>query len=424
VPATVVVGTQWGDEGKGKLTDVLAKEMHLVVRYQGGHNAGHTIVVGGERFALQLLPSGVLYEHVVPVIGNGVVVDPVVLLAEIDRLQSAGIDCRRLKLSSTAHLILPYHQALDAAMESARGQMRLGTTLRGIGPAYADKAQRVGLRVGDLLEPDAFRAKLLAVMTDKNRILVGYGAEPLDSEMIADHYINELAPRVAPYVDDTVALVHDALAAGSHVLLEGAQATFLDVDHGTYPYVTSSNPVAGGACTGAGIGPRHISRVIGIAKAYCTRVGAGPFPTELTDDIGDVLVERGHEYGTNTGRRRRAGWFDAVMLRRAVQLNSLSELAITKLDVLDTLASVRMCVAYEVHGRRIDRMPPPPDSLGDAVPVYEEFEGWQSDLSGYREVADLPARARAYVKALESHVGVPVRFVGTGPDRDHYIQLR
>ena len=423
MPATVIVGTQWGDEGKGKVTDLLAKEMHLVVRYQGGHNAGHTIVVGGERFALQLLPSGVLYSHVTPVIGNGVVVDPGVLLAEIDRVTAAGIDCRRLKVSSAAHLILPYHQALDAAMENARGDHKLGTTLRGIGPAYADKAQRTGLRVGDLLEPRSFRDRLAAAVDDKNRVLRGYDAEPVNGEEIAAWMLDEIAPRVAPYVDDTVALIHDALSSGHHVLLEGAQATFLDVDHGTYPFVTSSNPVAGGACTGAGIGPRHVERVVGIAKAYCTRVGAGPFPTELTDETGDVLVDRGHEFGTNTGRRRRTGWFDAVMLRRAAQLNSLSELAITKLDVLDTLPVVRLAIAYELDGRRIDRLPPATADLARIRPVYEDFAGWQQDLAGFREVGDLPPTARAFLAAIDRHVGVPVRFVGTGPDRDHYVQL-
>jgi len=423
VPATVVVGTQWGDEGKGKVTDLLARQMDLVVRYQGGHNAGHTIVVGAERFALQLVPSGVLYDHVVPVIGNGVVVDPVVLLAEIDRLTAAGIDCSRLKVSSAAHLILPYHQALDGAMEAARGQQRLGTTLRGIGPAYADKAQRTGLRVGDLLDAATFRDKLVAAVDDKNRVLAAYGADPVDAGAIADLYLGEVASRLVPLVTDTVALVHDALDAGLDVLLEGAQATFLDLDHGTYPYVTSSNPVAGGACTGAGIGPRDISRVIGIAKAYCTRVGAGPFPTELHDETGDVLVERGHEFGTNTGRRRRTGWFDAVLGRRAARLNSLSELAITKLDVLDTVPVVRLGVGYELDGRRISSLPPGPADLARVRPVYEDFEGWCQDLSGCREVGDLPEPARTFLDALEAQVGVPVRFVGTGPDREHYVQL-
>jgi len=292
VPATVVVGTQWGDEGKGRLTDLLAKEMHLVVRYQGGHNAGHTIVVDGERFALQLIPSGVLYGHITPVIGNGVVVDPAVLLAEVDALEEKGIDCSRLRVSGNAHLVMPYHQELDRVTERYLGKNRLGTTRRGIGPAYADKAARVGLRVQDLLDPKIFREKLDVVLKEKNAVLAKvYNRLPLSPEEIARRYLDEYAPRVAPMIADTVGLVHEALAAGHHVLLEGAQATFLDLDHGTYPFVTSSNPVAGGACTGAGLGPRDIDRVIGVAKAYLTRVGSGPFPTELFDERGEALVE-------------------------------------------------------------------------------------------------------------------------------------
>ncbi len=356
--ATVVVGTQWGDEGKGKLTDLLAKEMQVVVRYQGGHNAGHTIVVDGETFALQLLPSGILYDHIIPVIGNGVVVDPGVLLAEIDKLTAAGVDCRRLRVSGGAHLIMPYHQEIDALTERYLGRNKLGTTKRGIGPAYADKAARVGIRVQDLLDPKIFREKLDVVLKEKNLVLAKiYNRLPLSAADIAARYLDEYAPALAPLIDDTVAIVHDALSAGQHVLLEGAQATFLDLDHGTYPFVTSSNPVAGGACVGAGIGPRDITSVIGIAKAYVTRVGSGPFVTELNDDLGALLVERGHEFGTNTGRRRRTGWFDAVMLRQAVRLNSLSEIALTKLDVLDSLDTLRVCVAYECDDRRFEHMP-------------------------------------------------------------------
>ena len=424
MPATVVVGTQWGDEGKGKVTDLLAKETAMVVRYQGGHNAGHTIVVDGRRFALQLLPSGVLYDHVVPVIGNGVVVDPGVLLAEIDSLTAAGIDCSRLKVSGNAHLILPYHQEMDFLTERRLGRNKLGTTRRGIGPSYADKALRVGLRVQDLLDPKIFRQKLEQVLKEKNAVLTRvFNRLPLDAEEIGDRYLGELAPRVAPYIDDTVSLVHEALEADQHVLLEGAQATFLDLDHGTYPFVTSSSPTAGGACTGTGIGPRHITRVIGIAKAYCTRVGAGPFPTELFDGVGDLLVERGHEFGTNTGRRRRTGWFDAVMLRQAVRVNSLSEVAITKLDVLDTLDVVKICVGYLHDGRQLRSMPYHQSVLHDATPVYEELPGWQTDLSDHHEVADLPGKARDYLAALEREIGVPVTYVGTGPGRDQYVQL-
>jgi adenylosuccinate synthase len=425
VPATVVVGTQWGDEGKGKLTDLLAKETAMVVRYQGGHNAGHTIVVDGERFALQLLPSGILYDHVVPVIGNGVVVDPAVLLTEIDTLSAKGIDCSRLRVSGNAHLILPYHQQLDFLTERRLGRNKLGTTRRGIGPSYADKALRVGLRVQDLLDPKIFRQKLDQTLKEKNAVLTRvFNRLSLDAGEIVELYLDRLAPRVAPFIGDTVSLIHDALEAGQHVLLEGAQATFLDLDHGTYPFVTSSNPTAGGACTGSGIGPRHITRVIGIAKAYCTRVGAGPFPTELFDGTGDLLVDRGREFGTNTGRRRRTGWLDAVMLRQAVRVNSLSEVAITKLDVLDTLDVVKVCVAYEHGGERLTAMPYHQSVLHDVVPVFEELPGWQHDLSHCREVADLPDKARAYLARVEEQVGVPITFVGTGPGRDQFVQLR
>ena len=382
MPATVVVGTQWGDEGKGKLTDLLAKDVRLVVRYQGGHNAGHTIVVGEERFALQLVPSGVLYPSTVPVIGNGVVVDPAVLLRECDALEARGIDTSNLVVSGNAHLIMPYHYELDRAVERWLGRNRLGTTRSGIGPAYADKASRIGLRVQDLLDPKIFRQKLEVVLREKNAILVKvYNRLPLDEEEIAHLYLDELAPRLKPMIGDTVALVHDALDAGETVMLEGAQATFLDLDHGTYPYVTSSNPTAGGACVGTGIGPRDITRVVGIAKAYVTRVGAGPFPTEVSGELADTLVERGHEYGTNTGRRRRPGWLDIVMLRHAIRLSSISEIALTKLDVLSALPEVRICVAYEADGERLTRLPYHQSVLHRVQPVYEILPGWQEDLS-------------------------------------------
>jgi adenylosuccinate synthase len=423
VPATIVVGTQWGDEGKGKFTDLFAKEMHLVVRYQGGHNAGHTLVVDGEEFALQLIPSGVLYDHITPVIGNGVVVDPQVLLDEIDMLERRGRSCERLKLSSSAHLILPYHQLLDRVTERHLGKNKLGTTKRGIGPAYADKAARVGLRVQDMYDPKIFRQKLEVVLKDKGQLLAKvYNQLAPTVDEICDLYLGELAPRVEPYVADTVNLVHEALELGQHVLFEGAQATFLDLDHGTYPYVTSSNPVAGGACTGAGVGPRYIDRVVGIAKAYTTRVGSGPFTTELFDDVGDALVERGGEYGTNTGRRRRAGWFDAVMLRHSARLNSLSEVALTKLDVLDAFDTVKVCVAYQADGRRIDRFPDDQSLLHKATPVYEELPGWSTDLTSVTESGGLPGAARDYIAFLEGQVGVPIRLVGVGPGRDQYVQ--
>jgi adenylosuccinate synthase len=425
VSATIVVGAQWGDEGKGKLTDLLAKEMQVVVRYQGGHNAGHTIVVDGETFALQLLPSGILYDHITPVIGNGVVVDPGVLLDEIAKLTSKGVDCSRLILSGSAHLIMPYHQELDALTERYLGRNKLGTTKRGIGPAYADKAARVGIRVQDLLDPKIFRQKLDVVLKEKNLVLAKvYNRLPLSANDIAARYLDEYAPKLAPLIGDTVSVVHDALASGHRVLLEGAQATFLDLDHGTYPFVTSSNPVAGGACVGAGIGPRDVSAVIGIAKAYVTRVGSGPFVTELVDDeIGDLLIERGHEFGTNTGRRRRTGWFDAVMIRQAVRLNSLSELAITKLDVLDALDTLRVCVGYECEGRRYDHMPYHQTVLHKATPIYEDLPGWRADTSGATELHQLPAAAKDYVHFLADQAGVPIKLVGVGPGREQFVRF-
>ena len=424
MPATVVVGTQWGDEGKGRFTDLLAKEMHLVVRYQGGHNAGHTIVVDGERFALQLVPSGILYDHITPVIGNGVVVDPRVLLSELDMLAGRGVDVSRLKVSGNAHLILPYHQELDKVTERRLGANKLGTTKRGIGPAYADKASRVGLRVQDLLDPKIFRQKLDIVLKEKNAVLSRvFNQLPLSADDIADEYLDVCRPRLEPMTADMLKLVHEALEAGQNVLLEGAQATFLDLDHGTYPFVTSSNPVAGGACTGAGVGPRSIDSVVGIAKAYVTRVGAGPFPTELLDETGDLLIERGGEYGTNTGRRRRPGWFDAVMMRHAVRLNSLSEIALTKLDVLDTFETVKVCVAYDLDGERFEHLPYHQSVLHKVVPVYAELPGWRTDLTSATERSQLPAAALEYVAFLTAQVGVPIRLVGVGPGRDQFVQF-
>ena len=424
MPATVVVGTQWGDEGKGKLTDLLAAEMDFVVRYQGGHNAGHRIVVNGEAFALQLVPSGVLYGHITPVIGNGVVVDPAVLLAEMDVLNAKGVDTSRLVVSGDAHLIMPYHRELDRVTERFLGKNALGTTRRGIGPAYADKAARVGLRVQDLLDPKIFREKLDVAIKEKNAVLAKvYNRLPSSADAIATSYLEDYAPRIIPMVADTVGLLHDALARGENILLEGAQATFLDLDHGTYPFVTSSNPVAGGACTGSGLGPRDIDRVIGIAKAYVTRVGAGPFPTELANDTGDLLVERGHEFGTNTGRRRRCGWFDAVMLRQAVRLNSLTEIALTKLDVLDTFETVKVCVGYEADGVRYEHMPYHQSVLHRVTPIFEEMPGWLTDLSQMTSVDDMPRAALDYVEMLTQQIGVPVKMVGVGPEREQFVSF-
>lgn len=424
MPATVVVGTQWGDEGKGKLTDLLAKDMRLVVRYQGGHNAGHTIVVDGETFALQLVPSGVLYSHTTPVIGNGVVVDPAVLLDECDALTKRGVDTSRLVVSGNAHLIMPYHYELDRVAERYLGKNKLGTTKRGIGPAYADKASRIGLRVQDILDEKIFRQKLDVVLKEKNAILAKvYNRLPLSADEIAARYLGELAPRIEPMIGDTVALVHDALEAGEQIMLEGAQATFLDLDHGTYPYVTSSNPTAGGACVGAGIGPRDISRVIGIVKAYVTRVGSGPFPTEVEGEVADELVERGHEYGTNTGRRRRPGWLDLVMLRHAVRLSSISELAVTKLDILSSFDTIKVCVAYDSDGQRYDRLPYHQSVVYKAVPVYEQLPGWKVDISGAKTVDDLPQAARDYLALIAELTGIPVTYAGVGPGREQYVDL-
>lgn len=426
MPGTVIVGTQWGDEGKGRFTDYLAKESSVVVRYQGGHNAGHTLVVDGEVFALQLVPSGVLYEHVTPVIGNGVVVDPAVLVEELDMLEHKGVDTTRVRLSGNAHLIMPYHQELDRVTERFLGKNRLGTTKRGIGPAYADKALRVGLRVQDLLDPKIFREKLELALREKNGVLAKvYNRLPLDVDDISDRYLG-LVPRLEPHIADTVHLVHEALEIGQHVLFEGAQATYLDLDHGTYPFVTSSNPVAGGVCTGAGVGPRAIERVIGVAKAYVTRVGSGPFPTELFegDPVGDELVDRGAEFGTNTGRRRRPGWLDAVMLRQAVRLNTCTELAVTKLDVLSSFDELKVCVAYEDDdGTRYDHVPYHQSVLHKVRPVYRTVPGWRTDIDGAARLNDLPAEARAYVALLEETAGVPVTFVSVGPGREQTVVL-
>ena len=422
--ATVVVGTQWGDEGKGKLTDLLAGEMEMVVRYQGGHNAGHTIVVGEESFALQLVPSGVLYEHITPVIGNGVVVDPFVLLDELAMLADRGIDTGRLQVSGSAHLILPYHQQLDVLNERRLGSNKLGTTKRGIGPAYADKATRVGLRVQDLFDPGIFREKLDMVLREKNLLLAKvYNRLGYDADVLADKYLLECRPALEPYVTDTVATVHEALEAGREVLFEGAQATFLDLDHGTYPFVTSSNPVAGGACVGAGVGPRHIDRVIGITKAYTTRVGSGPFPAEVHGSLADRLVTDGAEFGTNTGRRRRVGWLDVVMLRQAARLNSLSEVAITKLDVLDSMETVKVCVAYEIDGRRVQHLPYHQSDVHRARPVLEELPGWRTPLGDVTRPEDLPAAAAGYLRFVEDQAGVPITLVGVGPRRRQLVRL-
>ena len=421
MPVTVVVGSQWGDEGKAKVIDLLSGDHDLVVRYQGGHNAGHTIVAGGEKYALQLVPSGVLYPHVTPVIANGVVVDPVTLLDEVGRLSARGVDTSRLKVSSQAHLILPWHFEHDRLAEAKRGDNKIGTTLKGIGPAYADKARRVGLRVGDMLDRKRFAEQLEQVGSAENDVIVHLGGAPLDIPAIVDRYAGELASAVSPYITNTVALLHDAVAAGRRVLLEGAQATFLDIDHGTYPFVTSSNPTAGGACSGTGLGPRDLGRIVGITKAYTTRVGSGPFPTELTDALGDALVDIGREFGTVTGRRRRTGWLDTVMLRHAVRLNSLTEIALTKLDVLDTFDQVRLCTGYRVNGKTISEYPDRLETLAQVEPVYADLPGWKTSIEGARSMGELPPAAAGFVELVEREVGVAVRYVGVGADRDAVV---
>jgi adenylosuccinate synthase len=417
---TVVVGTQWGDEGKAKVIDLLAASHSIVARYQGGHNAGHTVVVGDQKYALQLTPSGVLYDSVTPLIGNGVVVDLPTLFKEIDSLESRGVSTARLKVSSLAHIIFPWHQAIDAALENARGDAKIGTTLKGIGPAYVDKFRRSGIRVGEVLDVDAFREKVRERGSAARREVSDIGGDTFDLDEVVEQFV-QYAKRLAPYVADTVNLLHDARERGEEILLEGAQATFLDVDHGTYPFVTSSNPIAGGASVGSGLGPRHIDRVVGIAKAYTTRVGMGPFPSELTEALGDALVDIGREYGTVTGRRRRTGWLDTVMLRHATRVNSLTEIALTKLDVLDTFEEVKVCTGYSINGEVVRHYPDRASVLADAVPVYETLPGWKCSTEGITKFADLPESAQKLVAIVERETGIPVSMVGTGPARDAMV---
>ena len=422
MPATVLVGAQWGDEGKGKITDLLAPEADLIVRYQGGNNAGHTVIAGDVRLALHLVPSGILRPDVIPVIGDGVVVDPATLLDEIDALAAQSISCERLLVSGNAHLIMPYHLELDKVTERYLGRSKLGTTRRGIGPSYADKAARIGLRMQDLLDMKIFAAKLEVALKEKNAILSKvYNRLPLQARSIIEQY-EGFAQRLKPYIADTSLVIWNALRDGRHVLFEGAQGTLLDVDHGTYPFVTSSSPTAGGASTGSGVGPREIGRVIGVAKAYVTRVGSGPFPTEDLGPDGDRIGERGHEFGTTTGRKRRCGWLDAVLLRYAARLNSLTDLFITKLDVLSGFEKVKLCVAYQYQGETYDEFPPHQTIFHKCEPVYEELAGWDADITGARSFEDLPAEARDYVRRVEEVSGVPVTLVSVGPARDQTVR--
>ncbi|GAA1502645.1 adenylosuccinate synthase [Dactylosporangium maewongense] len=422
MPAIVLIGAQWGDEGKGKVTDMIGGDVDYVVRYSGGNNAGHTVVTpDGQKFALHLMPSGALWPNAAIVIGNGVVIDPKVLLVEIDGLAERGVDVSRLMISGDAHLIMPHHRALDRVVERYLGSSRIGTTGRGIGPAYGDKVARMGIRVQDLLDPGILRKKLEIVLRERNQVLFKvYNRKEIDVDATVEEYLT-YAERLRPYITDTRQVLWKGLEEGRTVLLEGAQATMLDMDHGTYPFVTSSNPTAGGACVGAGVPPTAITQVIGVTKAYTTRVGSGPFPTELFDDFGVHLRKIGREYGTTTGRERRTGWYDAVVAKYATRLNGITDLVVTKLDVLSGLEKVPLCVAYEVDGKRTDEMPMTQTEFHHATPVYEELPGWWEDISKAREFADLPVNAQRYIERIEELAGTRVSIVGVGPGRDENV---
>ncbi len=423
MPGIAVVGTQWGDEGKGKVTDLLSDEMQMVVRFQGGNNAGHTIVYDDQTLKLHLIPSGILYPHIVPVIGNGVIINPQVLLEEIDNLKAMDIDTERLRISYNCHVILPYHIEIDGLMEKSRGGKSLGTTLRGIGPTYSDRSARSGIRMQDMLEPALFADKVREAVDKKNKLITCYyGGRALNPDMVTADY-RSYAEKLKPYLTDTSLLVKHALDDDSNVLFEGAQGLMLDLDHGTYPFVTSSNTVAGAACAGAGVGPRDIDEIIGVTKAYVTRVGAGPFPTEQDNEIGNHMQEVGGEFGTTTGRRRRCGWFDMVILRYAARLNSLTSLAITKLDVLSGFDTLKVCVAYEADGKVIEEFPQLCGEFEACRPVYEELPGWKSDISEARRLEELPVEARDYLHFIQETGGVPIKLVSVGPARHQTVIL-
>ena len=422
--AVVIVGAQWGDEGKGKATDLLGPRADYVVKPNGGNNAGHTVVVNGQKFELKLLPAGILSENATPVIGNGVVVNPEALFSEIEGLQARGADTSKLKISANAHLVAPYHQTMDKVTERFLGKRAIGTTGRGIGPAYMDKVGRLGIRVQDILDESILRQKVEGALRQKNQLLVKvYNRRHVEADEIVDYFMS-YAERLKPMIVDTTQLLNKALDEGKTLLMEGGQATFLDVDHGTYPFVTSSNPTAGGACVGSGVGPTRISRVIGIQKAYTTRVGAGPFPTELFDKMGDFLRTTGGEFGVNTGRPRRCGWYDAVLARQAVRINGFTDLFITKLDVLTGLEKVPVCVASEVDGVRFDEIPMTQTDFHHAKPIYEYFDGWNESISDAKTLDELPENARKYVHKLEELSGCRISAIGVGPDRDQTIVVR
>ena len=420
MPAVIVLGAQWGDEGKGKATDQLGQHTDYVVKFNGGNNAGHTVVIDGEKYALHLLPAGILSEGVTPIIGNGVVVDLDVLFGELAEISGRGVDCSRLLISANAHIIPAYNRLMDQANERARGNNQIGTTGRGIGPTYADKMNRIGIRIQDLFHPETLRAKVEAALAPKNTIFEAVGLPTLNPAEVTDHLLS-FAERIEPMMCDVSLVVNDALDRGETVLFEGGQATMLDIDHGTYPFVTSSNPTAGGALAGAGVGPTRIDCVVGVAKAYTTRVGEGPFPTELDDEVGEDLRTRGGEFGVTTGRPRRTGWFDAVVVRYAARVNGLTDLCLTKLDVLTGYKEIPVCVGYELDGIVVDEMPPDQVDFARAVPVYEMAPGWSEDITGCRSFDELPEAAQAYILRLEELVGCRISSIGVGPGREATI---
>src|SRR5437867_5071629 len=423
-----VIGAQWGDEGKGKIVDLLSERFDIVVRYQGGHNAGHSVQIGDKSFVLHLLPSGVVHQGKTCVLGNGMVIDPKAFFEEADRLMAQGISITpdRVKVSSRAHLILPYHRALDHTSEERLGNERVGTTLRGIGPAYEDKAGRRGLRLADALVPEVLRSRIARNLEDANRIIVAYGGEQLDPKSIIEE-TSAIVERLAPFICDTTHFLNMAAARGSSILLEGAQATLLDVDHGTYPFVTSSSTVSAGALIGTGLAPRHLTGVLGIVRTYTTRVGEGPFPTEMLEgeaELGQMIRERGREYGASTGRPRRCGWFDAFATRYAAEINGFSSVALTKLDVLDALDEIKVCVGYNLNGKKCDSLPSVSQDLRRVAPVYETLPGWKSSTLGVTDLSELPRAAREYINFLSNHIGVEIGLVSTGPERSQTIIVR
>ncbi|HEX6922586.1 MAG TPA: adenylosuccinate synthase [Bacillales bacterium] len=422
--SVVVVGTQWGDEGKGKITDFLSEHAEVIGRYQGGNNAGHTIVFGGKKYKLHLIPSGIFYNEKVCVIGNGMVIDPKALVEELQYLHDRGVSTENLRISNRAHLILPYHHKLDVLEEESKGADKIGTTKKGIGPAYMDKAARIGIRIADLLEPEEFKSKLQRNLKEKNRLLEKvYETEGYEAKTIVEEYL-EYGKEIAPYVCDTSVVLNDALDGGRRVLFEGAQGVMLDIDQGTYPFVTSSNPVAGGVAIGSGVGPTKINHVVGVAKAYTTRVGDGPFPSEIHGETGDTIREAGNEYGTTTGRARRVGWFDSVVVRHARRVSGITDLSLNSLDVLTGIESIKICVAYKYNGEKIKEFPASLNILSKCEPVYEEMPGWNEDITGAKSLDDLPENARHYLERITELTGISLSIFSVGPDRSQTNLVR